>query len=90
MKLATFRSFRPADATLARYVDYYYLDCKPDNEVTTFDFFPHYNNTPSTLATGCPVSVASHMNPWRHHYRFSPHSGIACYELPKPGRYTEW
>ena len=51
MKPATFKTFRPVDATVARYVDYYYLDRKPGNVVNTFDCFPHYNNTISLYAT---------------------------------------
>ncbi len=47
----TFKTFRPADPTVARYVDYYYLDRKPVNEVTTFECFPHYNTTISLYAS---------------------------------------
>ena len=45
-----FKTFSPADPTVARYVDYYYLDCKPSNSVATFKCFPHYNNTISLYA----------------------------------------
>ena len=39
-----FTSFRPKDPTIARYVDYYYLERKLDNVSRTFECFPHYNN----------------------------------------------
>lgn len=41
----TFETFKPKLPLIAQYVDYYYLDIKPDNDVTEFDCFPHYNNT---------------------------------------------
>ncbi|MEO0339653.1 MAG: helix-turn-helix domain-containing protein, partial [Bacteroidota bacterium] len=40
-----FESFKPQHPTIARYVDYYYLDFKPHNQVAEFECFPHYNNT---------------------------------------------
>lgn len=46
----TFTTFLPTDPLIARYVDYYYLESKPENEVTTFECFPHYNNTISLYA----------------------------------------
>lgn len=41
----TFETFKPKHPLIAKFVDYYYLDIKPDNTVTEFDCFPHYNNT---------------------------------------------
>lgn len=40
-----FETFRPKDVLIARFVSYYYLDIKPNNVVTEFECFPHYNNT---------------------------------------------
>lgn len=48
---AIFETFQPKDPTVARYVDYYYLDIKPENEITEFECFPHYNNTISLYAS---------------------------------------
>jgi len=42
---STFITFRPKDPLLQGFVDYYYLDLKPDNQVTEFVCFPHFNNT---------------------------------------------
>ena len=47
---ATFQTFSPLDAAVAKHVDYYYLERKPENTVTTFECFPHYNNTLSLYA----------------------------------------
>lgn len=41
----TFETFKPQHPVIAQHVDYYYLDIKPENEVTEFDCFPHHNNT---------------------------------------------
>lgn len=41
----TFETFNPKHSIIAKYVDYYYLDIKPDNELTEFDCFPHYNTS---------------------------------------------
>lgn len=41
----TFETFRPENHRIARYVDYYYLDIKPLNEINEFQCFPHFNNT---------------------------------------------
>ncbi len=43
----TFETCKPKHPLIARYLDYYYLDIKPNNEVTEFDCFPHHNNTVS-------------------------------------------
>jgi AraC-like DNA-binding protein len=40
-----FETSNPKNSTVAKYVDYYYLDIKPENEITEFECFPHYNNT---------------------------------------------
>ncbi len=47
----TFQTFRPADPLVTQFVDYYYLDSKPKNQETTYDCFPHYNNTLSLYAS---------------------------------------
>lgn len=41
----TFETFKPKNPLIAKYLKYYYLDIKPDNEITEFDCFPHHNNT---------------------------------------------
>lgn len=41
----TFRTFRPQNATVKKYIDYYYLDIKTNNIVNEFECFPHFNNT---------------------------------------------
>jgi AraC-like DNA-binding protein len=43
--METFITFKSNDPLISRYVDYYYLDIKPNNIVTEFECFPHYNNT---------------------------------------------
>ena len=40
-----FETFKPENALVSKYVDYYYLDIKPNNVTTEFDCFPHYNTT---------------------------------------------
>lgn len=40
-----FETFKPKDPLVGRYVDYYYLDIKPDNLIHEFQCFPHFNNT---------------------------------------------
>ncbi|UUC45177.1 helix-turn-helix domain-containing protein [Flavobacterium cerinum] len=39
-----FETFKPKNPVIAKYVDYYYIDSKPDNIKTEFTCFPHYNN----------------------------------------------
>ena len=41
----TFDTFKPRHKLVSQYVDYYYLDVKPSNEVTEFVCFPHHNTT---------------------------------------------
>lgn len=41
----TFETFKPKSSLIKPYVDYYYLDIKPDNETSEFQCFPHFNNT---------------------------------------------
>lgn len=41
----TFQTFRPQHPLVARYVDYYYLDIKPDNISNQFICFPHFNTS---------------------------------------------
>lgn len=41
----TFETFKPESSLIKSYVDYYYLDIKPDNEISEFQCFPHFNNT---------------------------------------------
>lgn len=40
-----FETFKPVNSIVKEYVDYYYLDIKPDNIVNEFQCFPHFNNT---------------------------------------------
>jgi len=40
-----FKTFRPKNALVLEFVDYYYLDIKPKNIQTEFECFPHYNTT---------------------------------------------
>lgn len=40
-----FETFKPENSLIATFVDYYYLDVKPNNVQTKFECFPHYNNT---------------------------------------------
>lgn len=42
--VTVFETFKPKDPVTAKYVDYYYIDSKPDNIKTEFTCFPHYNN----------------------------------------------
>lgn len=46
-----FETFSPNSALVKKYVDYYYLDIKPNNEVREYQCFPHYNNTISIYAS---------------------------------------
>ncbi|MDM1398363.1 helix-turn-helix transcriptional regulator [Myroides odoratimimus] len=46
-----FETFSPKSALVKKYVDYYYLDIKPNNEVREYQCFPHYNNTISIYAS---------------------------------------
>lgn len=40
-----FKTFKPENKILKRYIDYYYIDIKHENTLTVYDCFPHYNNT---------------------------------------------
>lgn len=40
-----FETFKPKNSLIRKYIDYYYLDIKPDNETNEFRCFPHFNNT---------------------------------------------
>jgi AraC-like DNA-binding protein len=40
-----FETFKPKNELIKKYVDYYYLDIKPNNEINEFQCFPHFNNT---------------------------------------------
>lgn len=40
-----FETFKPKNSTIKKYVDYYYLDIKPNNVINEFQCFPHFNNT---------------------------------------------
>ncbi|CAL2108471.1 HTH-type transcriptional activator Btr [Tenacibaculum sp. 190524A02b] len=39
-----FDTFKPQNSIVKKYVDYYYLDIKPDNVVKEIQTFPHFNN----------------------------------------------
>lgn len=41
----TFDTFKPEHELVSQFVDYYYLDVKPSNDVTEFVCFPHHNTT---------------------------------------------
>ena len=40
-----FETFKPKNSIVKKYVDYYYLDIKPNNIINEFQCFPHFNNT---------------------------------------------
>lgn len=40
-----FETFKPKNSTVKKFVDYYYLDIKPNNTTNEFRCFPHFNNT---------------------------------------------
>lgn len=40
-----FVTFKPKNSIVKSYVDYYYLEIKPNNNVNEFRCFPHFNNT---------------------------------------------
>lgn len=40
-----FETFKPKNSVVKKYVDYYYLDIKPNNTINEFQCFPHFNNT---------------------------------------------
>jgi AraC-like DNA-binding protein len=40
-----FETFKPKNLSIKKYVDYYYLDIKPNNCINEFQCFPHFNNT---------------------------------------------
>lgn len=40
-----FQTFKPKNSIVKKYVDYYYLDIKPNNVINKFRCFPHFNNT---------------------------------------------
>ncbi len=41
----TFKTFKPQHPLISKYVDYYYLDVKPNNTKAEITCFPHYNTT---------------------------------------------
>ena len=40
-----FETFKPKNSIIGKYVDYYYLNVKPNNVINEFQCFPHFNNT---------------------------------------------
>ena len=40
-----FKTFRPENSLISKYVSYYYLDIKPNNIKTEFECFPHFNTS---------------------------------------------
>lgn len=40
-----FQTFKPKNTIVSKYIDYYYLDIKPNNAIHKFQCFPHFNNT---------------------------------------------
>ncbi|WP_300670716.1 helix-turn-helix domain-containing protein [Soonwooa sp.] len=53
-----FRTFKPQDLQVQKYVDYYYLDIKPENIITEYECFPHYNNTISLYKSHNRLDIA--------------------------------
>lgn len=53
-----FRTFKPQDLQVQKYVDYYYLDIKPKNTISEYECFPHYNNTISLYKSHIRLNVA--------------------------------
>lgn len=41
----TFETFKPKNSLIKKYIDYYYLDIMPNNNVNEFVCFPHFNNS---------------------------------------------
>lgn len=52
-----FETFKPKNSTIKKYVDYYYLDIKPNNSTSNFQCFPHYNNTISLYKPNIQLEV---------------------------------
>lgn len=46
-----FETFKPQNPLIQPHVSYYYLDIKPDNDITRFQCFPHYNNSISLYSS---------------------------------------
>ena len=40
-----FKTFKPQNSIVSKYVDYYYLDIKNNNIINEFQCFPHFNNS---------------------------------------------
>ncbi len=38
-----FETYKPKNSLISNYVDYYYIDIKPNNEITEIQCFPHFN-----------------------------------------------
>lgn len=38
-----FKTFKPKNSLIGKYVDYYYLDVKPENSFLEFECYPHFN-----------------------------------------------
>lgn len=64
----TFKTFKPKNPVVARYVDYYYLDIKPDNAIREFECFPHFNNTVSFYQSHLITSEGSIQYEQNGHY----------------------
>ncbi|SIS53285.1 AraC-type DNA-binding protein [Chryseobacterium ureilyticum] len=52
----TFKTFKPQDPVVSKYVSYYYLEIKPDNILREFECFPHFNNSISLYKSHQRVS----------------------------------
>lgn len=48
-----FKTFKPSDTIISKYVSYYYLDLKYEHKVTEYKCFPHHNNTISFYKNHC-------------------------------------
>jgi AraC-like DNA-binding protein len=70
MEKETFETFKPKNALLKKYVDYYYLDLKPSNSINEFQCFPHFNTTISLYSSHKRLSNGEmvfdkHINPFQ-------------------------
>ncbi|MHC5353400.1 hypothetical protein ACYSNX_04285 [Myroides sp. LJL115] len=60
-----FITFKPKCGIVKKYVDYYYLDSRPSNQLRVYDCFAHYNTS---------ISL------YQSHYRLEDNSGVEFHE----------
>lgn len=75
----TFETFKPKSSLIKPYVDYYYLDIKPDNKTSEFQCFPHFNNTISLYR--------SHIQKEKGHVVFDENAAALQILLPSEKKY---